>query len=800
MRCKIKSTAKRCTLKRPHTSIHIVPQRYIWIKKDNINEIVTKAIKEMESYDIVKDGNNKISTCPMCFDTETTTYNDMAFIYSCQLQVGKLSLFAREYTVFVEFLYKLISKVRTTYLIGIANMSYDFSFMFAELQEIGKRLGIPFDFIATEPHQIICASLEFEGKAGIRFVDICKISGLSLAKTAEVYNLKHQKCDKIDYDKIRNSKTPLTIEELNYNMFDVLAGADFMEYLFNTYPKQGKRFPITATSIIRNEMKVIYADMHTKFKKGELPKGTIFNPNLYKELFPTSFKKYQEIRTHLFAGGYTHGNIFYLNQIVKNTTCVDESSAYPAVMMQEEFPMTKFEPIKPTDFRRYFGEFKDWQLPALKLPKGFCAYFKISFKNIRQRTMHSYISNDKNKLYYVEKPVVDNGRIASADFITIMCTNVDYDTIRKLYNAQGFRIEECYIAKTARLPEYVLTPLINAFVSKTQLKIKGLDGTQEYQASKGVLNSGYGCMVQKLELGNMDLVFDDMSNTFEFKEELIGSENSKIYIRKMAQNRERICREYGVVCTDDAQFEDFLSTNDNAKAKWILAQYEEMQEVSYFKAKINAILSPFWGIWVTSYARNRLVTMMMKVEKEQPNCVVYYDTDSLYIKDFENVKHIIDARNKELEAWNLNHLPEECVSIGQWDIDPACNMKHLGAKRYLKQNLDPKAIKKKGEWTATIAGLPKKDFKKFIEQNAGISPFELFEPRMTIDLVLSSKLTAVYMMQPYSTEVIDDKGNREIMHHETGVVLKKVPFAIQALEDYLRISNSMRENYLHCTA
>lgn len=797
-----KTKAETLLKVRKYRNLHLIPKQYLWIKEDNIDEMVDICIKEMESYPILKDGNNPISSCPICFDTETTTYKDMGFIYSCQLQVGKISLFARFYQeVFVKFLCELIKKTtKTTYFIGIANMSYDFSFMFSELIDIGNEVGLPFEFVATEPHQLICASIELKGKCGVKFVDICKISGLSLDKTAKFYNLKHQKCEKIDYNKVRNSYTPLTLKELHYNMFDVLAGADFMEYLFETYPKQGKRFPITATSIIRNEMRVIYAEMLTAYKEKTLPQGTVFNPDLHKELFPTSFKKYQELRNHLFAGGYTHGNAFYANMVVENVTCGDESSAYPAVMMQEEFPMTKFEEIRKSEFAKLFGEYNGWRLPQLNMPPHTACYFKITFKNIRQRTMHSYQSNDAMKVYYIKNPVIDNGRIASADYLTVMLTNVDYDSIRKLYDAENFRIEEVQMCKTAPLPRYVLEPLVRAFVRKTQLKMAGLDGTPEYQSLKAILNSGYGCMVQKLILGDMGMYWDEIKEEFVFDETLIGSENNKIYQKRLARELDRLALRYGVDPTDAEVVDNLITYFEPARMEWQEIKMKQLQEVSYYQAKNGAILSPFWGIWVTAYARNRLITMLTKVEEVEPNCVVYYDTDSLYIKDFEKVKHIFDERNKELEAWNLANLPVECVSIGQWDIDPPCNFKHLGAKRYLKQNTDPKAIKKKGEWVSVVAGLPKNDFAKFIkaekEKNPDVNPFDLFQPNMTIDLVMSSKLTAVYSMQPYGTEVIDKYGNKQYMHHETGVVLKPIPFAIHSLCDYLRIADSMKENYL----
>ena len=82
-----------------------------------------------------------------------------------------------------------------------------------------------------------------------------------------------------------------------------------------------------------------------------------------------------------FAGGFTHANYLYADEIIYNVTSWDFTSSYPYCLCCFKFPMTKFR-------YRKIEKAEDMR-PHL-------AYLiVVNFKNIRSKYFNNFISQNK---------------------------------------------------------------------------------------------------------------------------------------------------------------------------------------------------------------------------------------------------------------------------------------------------------------------------------------------------------------------------------------------------------------------
>ncbi|MCQ2211647.1 MAG: hypothetical protein MJZ34_15300 [Paludibacteraceae bacterium] len=348
-------------------------------------------------------------------------------------------------------------------------------------------------------------------------------------------------------------------------------------------------------------------------------------------------------------------------------------------------------------------------------------YCTVELHNVRQTTSHSLIS--ASKCIKAEGLIEDNGRVMYADSITIMLNNIDYEYISLFYSwNKDYRISNAhYCDKVGRLPDYLLKNMLHNGQQKAELKKQGLNETPEYFKNKALFNCYYGLCVQRL-------VRDSITWDYE-----TGYVNDG--------------------CDD------------------------------YYKIKNQAVLNPFWGIYVTSFARRNLCINMYNIEKTGAS-VVYYDTDSLYIKDIENAMDVIKAWNEKMYAWNKELKLHECFAdLGAWDIDPVVIFKTLGAKRYIKMD-EHNHVK------CTIAGLPKKAF-PYKDETA----FDYFTDNMEIDALDSMKLTAKYKDTAYTDDITDNDGNTETMLEYSGTSLIEIPFKLTLSTQFKDLLNKLHKHY-----
>ena len=363
---------------------------------------------------------------------------------------------------------------------------------------------------------------------------------------------------------------------------------------------------------------------------------------------------------------------------------------------------------------------------------------KVVLRDVKSRNTHSFISAHKclNKKDVLLSPesIIDNGRIWQAKEVYMCLNEIELATIQKMYDIGSIEIITCWkFEKYGYLPKEVTDVIKEEYLNKERLKREGKQDTLEYKASKEVVNGIFGMMLTALYLDEMEL--------------------------------------------DD----DLVIQMNNCK------RYED--------AINNLFLSPFWGMWVTTYARDILVDIVSRF----PDVVIQYDTDSIYFskdsKEYSNLIEYINEFNSKVERFNHLYFrgDNHFADLGCWDIEkPFKRFKGLGAKRYMYE-------KQSGEIKVVIAGCRKKDKVSTLVLQArdnGVEPFEFFKDGMLIDEEHSNKKATSYVevnsIPVERVKYTDYLGNEEEVELSSSAVLFPIQFKMGMAPTYEEIVECIR--------
>ena len=421
----------------------------------------------------------------MSFDIETTSFyedkNDIiytndeykklknkvkadkkAIMYIWQFAIEENVIIGRSWNDFLYFckkLYDYLNLKERYIIVYVHNLSYEFQFICKWFNWI--------DIFADSERKPIKATTD------THFIFKCsyRLSGYSLevlANNLKSHNIKKMVGD-LDYNLIRNSKTPISKEELQYCINDVLIVTSYIEEQIDEFGNIEK-IPLTQTGKVRRYVrKQCFQNKDYKYFIKEL---TIEKPEYL-------------LLKNAFAGGFTHCNAMYTNKICKNVTSYDFTSSYPTVLISEKYPMSKGKEVNVNS-----------ESELIKLIKNYCVLVDLQFNNIKSSFLYEQIIS-YSKCRNVKNPLINNGRIVQADSLTITCTDIDFLNIKDFYKWDNMKIGLCYIYKKDYLPKEFIKTILHLYKSKTELK--GIDGKEvEYLHSKELLNSLYGMCVTSI--------------------------------------------------------------------------------------------------------------------------------------------------------------------------------------------------------------------------------------------------------------------------------------------------------------
>lgn len=381
-----------------------------------------------------------------------------------------------------------------------------------------------------------------------------------------------------------------------------------------------------------------------------------------------TYESYNVLRKS-FVGGITHANWKILNTTVKgDIRHYDFNSHYPTQMITKLFPMGKV-------YKYTVGG-----SPSIDrfLPNDNFAYWcVVDFKNLRLRdnkciTM-PYISVSKCESIEHTEYIKDNGRLVECKgYCRMYLSSYDIKWILKQYTCDAYVVKESYRSRLGKLPNYLTDTILECYLNKC--KLKGVEGMEvEYNKSKNILNGLYGVCAT-------DPVRDDV--VFNFGNWV--SENKHSDINYINEKLEKYYKSYN---------------------KW--TRYE-------------------WGTWVTSLARDELMTCIELVGYEN---YLYCDTDSIFfLATDNNVKSIEQLNEKWLEDSKANNY---CVTddtrtwyMHSFTEEPRLKaFRTLGAKCYAFIDID-------NNFDCVIAGVPSK---KTVIENGEMITYKREEELKSID-------------------------------------------------------------------
>jgi len=405
------------------------------------------------------------------FDIETSrVVGDHSAMYIWQFQLGDQTIIGRTWEVFLEFLTKLsrtAERKKQTIIVFVHNLSYEFQFLSGILD--------PDAVFAVKPRKV----LKFDWRA-IEFRCSYLLTNLSLAAFTRQMGVEDRKLSGFDYDKVRYPWTPLTDDELLYCINDVRGLVEALQKKAELNGDTLATIPLTATGYVRRDAKKAMRGYHW----GQL-----------HDMLPTM--KVYRLARDAFRGGDTHASRFYARKIMENVESWDRSSSYPEVMLNREFPGSRF-----------------WFLPEER-----CTFEKVMDLINHHRAILTRICLKGLKLSdpYEGSPYIprskcrpcvnawlDNGRVMAADYVEITVTDVDLLIILEQYEYEEIAFSEVAYARYRKLPEPLRELVKQYYTDKTALK--GVEGQElYYQKAKELLNSLYGMSAQ--DPGKPDILY-----------------------------------------------------------------------------------------------------------------------------------------------------------------------------------------------------------------------------------------------------------------------------------------------------
>lgn len=665
---------------------------------------------------------------PCGFDIETTsTTHDGAktafmYIWAIGIGHGENVYYGRTWEQFIEVCELLQDKLELyedrRLVIYVHNLGYEFQFMrkYFEWVEV-------FAVAERKPLKAFCTY-------GIEFRCSYMLSGFSLANTAK--NLVKHKVKKmegdLDYSLIRTHETKLNDLEMGYVKNDIVVVTAYIDEQLDIY-KDVSKIPMTNTgrvrTLVRNEC--YYSDKsHKKTSRGKWSKyrkimnDLTINPETYIQL------------KRAFMGGFTHANANYSGKVLEDVTSIDFTSAYPAVMCAEKFPMSRFRPVEIKSISE-----------LNTLARTHALLFNARFKNIHCKIkQETYLSESKTT--ELINPIINNGRVFSADVLTTTLTNVDYEIMQQVYEWEAIEVNSVQMAYKNYLPRSIIKSILDLYQGKTELKdVKGSE--VEYMLSKGMLNSIYGMCVT-----------------------------------------------------------DIVKDNSIYSEQWEVEKVDLIEEIDKYNTSKNRFLFYAWGLWVTAYARRNLWTGILAVGEDY----VYSDTDSLKLLNYEKHKpyinwfdvNLINKLNTMCDYYKFDKkllapktVEGEIKMLGVWDYEGTYSrFKTLGAKRYILED--------KGKLQITVAGLSKQNGLNYMLEKANnchTEVFSQFNDNLYIPANRTGKMTHTYIDDEYKFKVVDYEGRTAVVNPLSSIHLGECDFTLSISSQYNEFLTNLSNGILY---
>lgn len=566
-------------------------------------------------------------------------------------------------------------------------------------------------------------------KNGIEFRCSYILSGYSLEVMGE--NLTKYKVKKmvgdLDYKLARHSRTPLNEKEWGYILND---GVVVMAYIQEEIERLGSiaYIPLTKTGYVRNLCREKCLKGDDRWQYSKLMKYSTLTPKTYRQ------------SKRAYTGGFTHANVNYVGQVLKDVHSYDFCSSYPAVMVSEKYPMGAPKIVCPKNEQ----DFKDYI-------NGYCCMFDCKFNEIYAKVDYeNYIS--VSRCTDIEHYILNNGRVIEAETLTITLTEQDFFTISELYSWDTIEVSNFHIFYADYLPRDLVLTILELYKSKTELKDVE-EKIVEYMVSKGMVNSCYGMAVT-----------DPCRDEIVYSDDIWKTEKSNIeeQIEKYNSDRNRfLYYPWGIWVTAYARRNLFSGINE-FRNDYI---YSDTDSVKVLNAEKHYA-------YIENY--NKRVT--------------------------SKIKACLDHYNIPLEMAFPKTVKGKVKPLGVWEYEGKYDrFKTLGAKRYMVEKDGEISITIAG--VGKKAGI--KYLRHTYKTNDAIfEAFEedlVFPAHYDYngdDENGSGKLLHTYIDTEMMGYIVDYLGNKSEYHELSGVHMENTEYSLSLAEDFKNLLTGIRGSHI----
>lgn len=529
------------------------------------------------------------------FDIETTRIPaiEQSIMYIWQFAIEDVVYIGRTWPEFMEVINSICGALEDMerLVIWVHNLSYEFQFL------AGIYKFMPSEVFAVDSRRVLKCSMYDKIEFRCSYLQ----TNMSLAEFTQKMGVKHCKLsgESFDYEKIRYPWTELTDTEIDYCVHDVVGLVEAVHAELDRDHDDLYTIPATSTGYVRRDAK------RAMSKKALRASIRSMQPD---------YELYIALR-NAFRGGDTHASRFYAGRIINHVDSFDRSSSYPDVIVNCKFPISPFYHVGPCSL----PDFKFYK------QKGRAMVMLIALTDFELENPFSPVPYiPKAKCTTLTGAALDNGRVLSAEYAELYCTDIDLDIILDEYKGR-IEILDLWHARYGYLPRSYRELVIYYYEQKTQLK--GVQGQDVYYTkSKNLLNALYGMMAQ-----------DPVKQSIEF---ING---------------------------------DFVEREDNP------------EELLYEAVK-HSFECYQWGVWVTAHARRELRAAINLVGDNFIYCdtdSVKYAAAGFSADAWDKLNKSIRSRARKNGAYATDPGGETHF-MGVWEADDSyTEFKTLGAKKYV---------------------------------------------------------------------------------------------------------------------
>ena len=685
---------------------------------DDVNQILCE-IKFL-TYKKIKYGNVSAS-----FDIETSSFyvnkNKCATMYMWGFGLNGKVIIRRTWNEFVETMnfiskYYELNPETKRLIVYVHNLSYEFQWM--------RKWFSWYNVFAIDERKPVYAITT----TGIEFRCSYVLTGYSLEKIGE--HLTKYKVEKLsgalDYSIIRHTKSRITEQEYQYLLNDNLVVLAHIQESIEYYGNI-TRLQLTKTGFVRKACRdACFYENKSHHKSGW---KYVEYMKYISRMQIKSQMEYIQMK-NVFAGGFTHANSYYVNEILENVHSIDFASSYPYCMCAYEYPSTTCERVYPKNFK----EFEEYL-------KSYNVIFDVTFNEIESCfEWEHYLSESKCEIE--GQSVVDNGRVVYAKKLTTSLTEIDYQIVKKTYHWKNARYFNIRIYHKAYLPKDLILTILDYYGKKTSLKyVEGKE--QEYQNAKENVNSIYGMMVT-------DIVRDENKYSGEdwFKE---SPDVEKILEKYNTSKNRFLFYLWGVYVTAYAR-----------RNLWI--GILEMKE-DYKYSDTDSI-------------------KFTNLEKHQ----AFIDEYNEMVVN--NLKYMCNIYKIDFELTRPKTSKGVVKQLGIYEYE-GCSQyfKTLGVKRYMTYKDEKLSFTISG--VNKTKGVPYllKEFNNNI-----IDIFNYFDEEFTIPDYATGKLTHTYIDEEFTMTIEDFEGVRCEIHEKSFIHLEPTTFTLSMSRTFIDYLKSIRED------